>query len=86
MTNSTATAAPTVTAVAVEVCVDCHLVAAGYSADEMGTAPEVEPWGLFADEPGHAYAEGTEEGFGTWPCQACGSTLAGDRFAATWLY
>jgi hypothetical protein len=82
MTNSTA---PALTATAVEVCLDCLLAAAGYDEHETGSTPTVEPWGLWADEPGHAYAEGTEEGFSSRPCEGCGSHLAGDRFAATWL-
>ena len=84
MTNTTATA--TRSDVAVEVCLDCLLAAEGYTEDETGHTPDREPWGLFDGEPGHPVADGSEEGFGSWPCQGCGSTLAGDRFAAAWLY
>jgi hypothetical protein len=81
MTNTTA---PALTATDVEVCLDCHLAAAGYTAEETGSTPDAEPWGLFADEAGQPIA-GEEAGFGSWPCQGCGSHLAGDRFTATWL-
>jgi hypothetical protein len=81
MTNSTAPAITTT----VSVCTTCHLAAAGYSSEEMGYEPTVEPWALWDGEPGTAIAEGQEGYFSSSSCDGCGDTFAGDRFDDTWL-
>lgn len=49
------------------LCVDCHLSAAGYSADELGSAPDREPLGLLG-----AYGMGNLMPGVLWPEHADG--------------
>lgn len=60
------------------VCVDCMTVA---EASEIDDEPDRESWGLIDPYDRGRYAiTDDHDGFGTWPCDACGSTLAGERF------
>ena len=58
------------------VCEDCTLVHAGYSADELGYTPAVEPWGLepaIDVTPGQMAEDHAEDcpNHGTWAGEEC---------------
>lgn len=60
------------------VCVDCMTVAeTGEGTGDFDRTP----WGLIEPPEQRHYAiTDDHDEFGTWPCDACGSTLAGERF------
>lgn len=70
------------------VCEDCYLAAAGYTAEELGYTPEVEPLSR-VEQPFLSvvpHDEEKDEDFSASPCEGCGSTLAGARHSVAVLH
>jgi hypothetical protein len=70
------------------VCIVClHLLANGEFNDGTDAAENaaIGMILLWGDNARHLVADGTELGFGTWPCEGCGNTDHGDRYRAVAL-
>lgn len=61
-----------------EVCTDCYMAAAGYTAEETGYTPECEPLSLVDYEVVVPTQEGDAH-YGKFPCEGCGTRLEGNR-------
>jgi hypothetical protein len=67
-----------------EVCTDCYMFAAGYTVEEIGYTPEIEPLTKLDYQVIVPDAEG-DSNFSNYPCQGCNSHLAGNRLeVAAW--